>query len=291
MGYTTPTPIQSKAIPVVMQGGDVMGAAQTGTGKTAGFALPIIQRLLPGANTSMSPGAPPGACAGADADARTGRPGGRQRQALYRRHAAALCRHLWRHRHGSADAGAANRRRDRRRDARATARPSADEEHLARAGAGGRARRGRSNARYGLFARYLPHPEPAAERAAEPDVLGDVFRGDQEARRQLPARPGADRGRAAQCDRRKRDPGSRAAARIGKDRRAARTAAHAWRGRRTPAAGTGVRQLEDRVPTAGASAAESRRQRRCDPRRQDTGRAHEGARGLQERLDRGPGRH
>ncbi len=55
MGYTTPTPIQSKAIPIVMQGKDVMGAAQTGTGKTAGFALPIIQRLLPHANTSMSP--------------------------------------------------------------------------------------------------------------------------------------------------------------------------------------------------------------------------------------------
>ena len=55
MGYTTPTPIQSKAIPVVLKGGDVMGAAQTGTGKTAGFALPIIQRLLPQASTSMSP--------------------------------------------------------------------------------------------------------------------------------------------------------------------------------------------------------------------------------------------
>jgi superfamily II DNA/RNA helicase len=55
MGYTTPTPIQSKAIPIVLQGKDVMGAAQTGTGKTAGFALPIIQRLLPHANTSMSP--------------------------------------------------------------------------------------------------------------------------------------------------------------------------------------------------------------------------------------------
>jgi superfamily II DNA/RNA helicase len=55
MGYTTPTPIQSKAIPVVMHGKDVMGAAQTGTGKTAGFALPIIQRLLPQASTSMSP--------------------------------------------------------------------------------------------------------------------------------------------------------------------------------------------------------------------------------------------
>ncbi len=55
MGYATPTPIQSKAIPLVLAGRDVMGAAQTGTGKTAGFALPIIHRLLPQANTSMSP--------------------------------------------------------------------------------------------------------------------------------------------------------------------------------------------------------------------------------------------
>ena len=54
-GYVHPTPIQAQAIPVVLQGGDVMGAAQTGTGKTAGFSLPIIQRLLPSANTSMSP--------------------------------------------------------------------------------------------------------------------------------------------------------------------------------------------------------------------------------------------
>ncbi|MDR5811321.1 DEAD/DEAH box helicase [Caballeronia sp. LZ019] len=54
-GYTTPTPIQAKAIPVVLAGRDVMGAAQTGTGKTASFSLPIIQRLLPMANTSASP--------------------------------------------------------------------------------------------------------------------------------------------------------------------------------------------------------------------------------------------
>ncbi len=43
--YTTPTPIQAKAIPAVLAGRDVMAAAQTGTGKTAGFALPVLQRL------------------------------------------------------------------------------------------------------------------------------------------------------------------------------------------------------------------------------------------------------
>jgi ATP-dependent RNA helicase RhlE len=55
LGYREPTPIQAEAIPVVMAGRDVMGAAQTGTGKTAGFALPIIHRLLPLATTSVSP--------------------------------------------------------------------------------------------------------------------------------------------------------------------------------------------------------------------------------------------
>jgi len=54
-GYVHPTPIQAEAIPIVLQGRDVMGAAQTGTGKTAGFSLPIIQRLLAFANTSASP--------------------------------------------------------------------------------------------------------------------------------------------------------------------------------------------------------------------------------------------
>lgn len=44
-GYTTPTPIQAQAIPAILTGQDVMGAAQTGTGKTAGFVLPLLQRL------------------------------------------------------------------------------------------------------------------------------------------------------------------------------------------------------------------------------------------------------
>ena len=47
-GYTTPTPIQEQAIPVALEGRDLMGLAQTGTGKTAAFMLPILERLLTG---------------------------------------------------------------------------------------------------------------------------------------------------------------------------------------------------------------------------------------------------
>ena len=55
MGYESMTPIQAQAIPVVLTGKDVMGAAQTGTGKTAAFALPLLQRLMKHENTSTSP--------------------------------------------------------------------------------------------------------------------------------------------------------------------------------------------------------------------------------------------
>jgi len=54
-GYTTMTPIQAKAIPIVLAGRDVMGAAQTGTGKTAAFSLPLLHKMLPHETASMSP--------------------------------------------------------------------------------------------------------------------------------------------------------------------------------------------------------------------------------------------
>jgi len=51
-GYSTPTPIQAQAIPAVLAGGDLLAGAQTGTGKTAGFTLPLLHKLM------TSPSAP-----------------------------------------------------------------------------------------------------------------------------------------------------------------------------------------------------------------------------------------
>lgn len=54
-GYTTPSPIQQKAIPVILEGKDVLASAQTGTGKTAGFTLPMLQKLSQGQHLRHRP--------------------------------------------------------------------------------------------------------------------------------------------------------------------------------------------------------------------------------------------
>ena len=54
LGFETPTPIQAKAIPVLLEGGDMIGQAQTGTGKTAAFALPLIQRIDSASNATQA---------------------------------------------------------------------------------------------------------------------------------------------------------------------------------------------------------------------------------------------
>ncbi len=70
-GYTQPTPIQVQAIPSVLAGKDLQGIAQTGTGKTAAFALPILHRLAATRREPMRRGCP---CAGVEPDARAGQP-------------------------------------------------------------------------------------------------------------------------------------------------------------------------------------------------------------------------
>ncbi len=54
-GYETPTPIQEQAIPLVIQGLDILGCAQTGTGKTASFTLPMIDKLAAGQAKARMP--------------------------------------------------------------------------------------------------------------------------------------------------------------------------------------------------------------------------------------------
>jgi ATP-dependent RNA helicase RhlE len=61
-GYETPTPVQAQAIPLILDGRDLLAGAQTGTGKTAGFVLPILQLLSGDANSSASPARHPVRC-------------------------------------------------------------------------------------------------------------------------------------------------------------------------------------------------------------------------------------
>ncbi len=199
-GYTTPTPIQAQAIPVVLAGRDVMGGAQTGTGKTAGFGLP--DPAAPAAAGQRQPVARPPSGARADprADARARDPGRGSDQGIRQVHRPALHLRVRRRRHQAAAADRPRGRRDPRRHAGPPARPHRAEEREPVAGRDLRARRGRPHARHGLHPRHqADHGAAAGHREApEPALLRDVLHRDQAARRPAPERAGADRSRAPQ---------------------------------------------------------------------------------------------
>ena len=203
-GYTTPTPIQAQAIPAVLSGGDLMGGAQTGTGKTAGFVLPMLQRLMAQARRARRARQAADPRPHPDADARARRAGRGKRAHLRQALEADQHGDVRRRRHAAADRQAAPRRRHPRRHAGPPARPPrpAHARPLARRDL--RARRGRSHARHGLHPRHQEGARGAAAEEAEPALLGDLQRRDQGARRPPAERAGADRGRAPQPDRRAR---------------------------------------------------------------------------------------
>ncbi len=101
--YLTPTPIQTQAIPVLLTGKDILGIAQTGTGKTAAFLLPILQKLA----ETRGAAAPRSTRALVLApDPRTRRANRRKGPRLWPSSGLAPCRRVRRRRHPAADGGA-----------------------------------------------------------------------------------------------------------------------------------------------------------------------------------------
>ena len=157
----TPTPVQAAAIPLVLAGRDVLAAAQTGTGKTAAFVLPILDRLRRARQHHLLARPPPGPRPDPRPDPRARDAGRRERPDVRPDGPAPLDRGLRRDPDGSADQGPPRRHRDPRRDARPPARPRRPEGRQPRPGRDPRPRRGGPDARHGLPARH-----PADHRAA-----------------------------------------------------------------------------------------------------------------------------
>ena len=171
-GYDTPSPIQLQAIPAVLAGRDVLAGAQTGTGKTAGFVLPILQRLA--ADVAERHRAPRALVLTPTRElaaqvAQSVRDYGKY---LPLARAAGVRRRG----HQPADQRAPQRLRHPGRDTRTAARPrsAACGGSVAHRGAG--ARRGRPHARHGLHSRHQAHHQAAAAASAEPAVLRHLFR-------------------------------------------------------------------------------------------------------------------
>ena len=168
LGYEEPTPIQQQTITPLIDGRDLLGQAATGTGKTAAFALPILQRFIERRRPQLHGTARRGT--GADARARhaSSRSGASIRQGARRARAA----RLWRPADRAPDPRDALRRRRRDRYPGPRARP-----HAARDAADGRrahrgAGRGRRDARHGIPGGHRGSPQGIAGRAPDGPLLG-----------------------------------------------------------------------------------------------------------------------
>ena len=174
-GYTEPTPVQTQAIPFVLDGRDVLAGAQTGTGKTAAFVLPMLQRLQatrPNAGPRVDPSADP------HPDPRARAPGRGERPDVRRATSQPIRSTTIYGGVGLRPAGPraiALRPRDRRRHARTSARPRRPANHRPVTGRDPRPRRGRPDARHGLHPRHPQDPRRSCRRVARTSLFSATF--------------------------------------------------------------------------------------------------------------------
>ena len=193
-GYTLPTPVQAGAIPLVLQGRDLLAAAQTGTGKTAAFVLPDPRPDAPAREHQLLAGSPPGPGPDPGPDARARDAGRRERPDVRADRPAALHRGLRRDPDRSPDQGPARRRRDPRGDAGSAARPRRPADGQPGPGRDPGPRRGGPDARHGLPAGHPPDPRAAPGEPPEPALLGHLLGRHPESVGLDPDRPGQGRG-------------------------------------------------------------------------------------------------
>ena len=196
-GYTTPTPIQAEAIPLVLKGRDVMGLAQTGTGKTAAFTLPIVDRLLGGPQRTRALVLTPTRelCVQVEESV--------QKYATH----APISRRVGLRRRAARSAAeeAARRSRHRRRDAGPADRSPRAPERRVRRPRGARARRSGPHARHGLRAADQPHRRRRPELPANAALQRDDAARSRSARPQVSAQAGRRAGGTPVIGREHRD--------------------------------------------------------------------------------------
>ncbi len=255
-GYDVPTPIQKGAIPSVLMGKDLIGIAQTGTGKTASFVLPMIDILAEGRSRARMPRSPD-----PRADPRARRAGCREFREI-RQVSQALDGPADRRRaDGRPGQGAGKGRRRADRHAGPADGPVRPRQDHAQRLQPARHRRGRPHARHGLHPRHRGNLHQAAQAAPDPAVLGDHAAADQEAGRQVPDRPQDDRGRPPGDRQRQHRPAADRYPRRQEARRAAPHPARARSSRTRSSSATRRPRCASSTPASSARASRSARSR------------------------------